>query len=1372
MDHRPTPFGVTRAEAAADRAAAAATLARFAALIMRERDVIKGPASSHPLPSHPTAIRALTVCVRKRPLNSDEHAQGQLDVLTPSPSRTSLVLHEPRTRYDLTQHVVSHPFAFDRAFGEDVTTRDIYASTLAPLVSRLDRGCQFTCFAYGQTGSGKSYTMGGLTERAVDDVLALLHSPANAGRQLAVCVSAFEIYCSKVYDLLNGRALCPLREDGNGAVHVVGLVEHATRDARVVRELIARATAGRSIGTTKVNADSSRSHAVLQLLVREGAAGGGGGGDDDAYWAAGGGTGGRLVGKVSLVDLAGSEQASESAPPDAQTHYEAAEINKSLLALKECIRAMGRAQFLTGRRAALGVKGAGTRGKGTRKAPPSSSLVRQSVDGAQLARAVAAARNSANGRRSSLPGRRTRVGPGTGEPVSSEGDDDDDDDDEDYAEGQYDDNTGDYDYEDAVDARVMAARGGAQGVSATRPRTAAASGAATSSRASAYGVLAKKPALPSSRPRGGRTPHTHIPFRGSKLTQILRDCFTTPGAVTVMVATLSPGHVAADHTLNTLRYADRLKEIGRKSATGDGASGEGGGAQSIAESGGGSATGVVSTGLLVENPAGTRVGVLWNKDGKEVWPGEGRAPKGLVAPSAASSRATAAATARAAEPPPPIPIAAPPRGTWNASSAPAPIDSAPNKEQREHRARDARTETTAAAKARGAASTRLASAGQTRAPAAGPPPIPVAGRRDLPPPAPTAGEASTDPASQAQIVALLDAQIQELMSLRQRMAVAPQPATGVARGPAAPVPPAPVVSPARHGRVAGARETAATAAASPPPPPPPAARTSLGVPRVSAGGTAGSRGGAAGGAGPLVLSHHHHQPQQQTGPGADTGASPVRGDKGALLDAAAAPVWRISSPPVAKPAEGRAGAGRANRVAGGEGGGRGGGAGGGGVRVVIADPGATQDFRESMAVAASVVAADEDVGNDPAHHPATQLRQAAARHRADAAAASRAAVEAGARAAAAAAAAGRPPPSHSPVGAGPGGHGIHSMPATAAATTAAAANSPPQQQGRGGAAKTRVSAGSPTVAPAAQVASTPVAPRHADTRVSGNTIRVTALTSRAPREGDRVVAASRPATASGPAPSASLRGPPGATVAAAAIAAAANPSPYAQPIVALYARARRASGASSGSQGSRPSSAGPDGRGGGTHDRTARPSTASAAPAPAAPVSFHQRVGGITTTSARHTAAQPSSLLQNHPRATVSLDDDLPTSPPRPPVLSGQGAAAQTSATRAAVGPRPGGGDRERRDRLFLSKGVPSPPSDAAAATGAMLSIPLAALSPQSAVLAAAGGRPVSALTLLNGAEASGQRRPQAAATLVSSLPAASRKAISAAAAAYGRSGR
>lgn len=57
----------------------------------------------------------------------------------------------------------------------------------------------------------------------------------------------------------------------------------------------------------------------------------------------------------------------------------------------------------------------------------------------------------------------------------------------------------------------------------------------------------------------------HLPFRGSKLTQVLKDSFTG-NSKTTMIANVSPGNSCCEHTLNTLRYADRVKELKKEEA--------------------------------------------------------------------------------------------------------------------------------------------------------------------------------------------------------------------------------------------------------------------------------------------------------------------------------------------------------------------------------------------------------------------------------------------------------------------------------------------------------------------------------------------------------------------------------------------------------------------------------------------------------------------------------------------------------------------------------------------------------------------------------------------------------------------------------------
>ena len=59
----------------------------------------------------------------------------------------------------------------------------------------------------------------------------------------------------------------------------------------------------------------------------------------------------------------------------------------------------------------------------------------------------------------------------------------------------------------------------------------------------------------------------HKPFRGSKLTLVLKDSFIGTkiskigNCKTVMIGNVSPAQGSCEHTLNTLRYADRVKEL-------------------------------------------------------------------------------------------------------------------------------------------------------------------------------------------------------------------------------------------------------------------------------------------------------------------------------------------------------------------------------------------------------------------------------------------------------------------------------------------------------------------------------------------------------------------------------------------------------------------------------------------------------------------------------------------------------------------------------------------------------------------------------------------------------------------------------------------
>ncbi|KAK8597808.1 hypothetical protein V6N13_095205 [Hibiscus sabdariffa] len=272
------------------------------------------------------SVAKIKVVVRKRPLNKKEIAKKEEDVITIGSNSNALVVHEKKLKVDLTEYVEKHEFLFDAVLNEDVSNEEVYSETVEPIVPLIFNRTKATCFAYGQTGSGKTYTMQPLPLKASQDILRLMyHTYRNHGFQLFV--SFFEIYGGKVFDLLNDRKKLCMREDGKQQVCIVGLQEYKVLDVQTIKELIERGNATRSTGTTGANEESSRSHGILQLAIKRSA-------DGSENKPA------RLVGKLSFIDLAGSERGADTTDNDKQTRMEGAEINKSLLALKECIRAL------------------------------------------------------------------------------------------------------------------------------------------------------------------------------------------------------------------------------------------------------------------------------------------------------------------------------------------------------------------------------------------------------------------------------------------------------------------------------------------------------------------------------------------------------------------------------------------------------------------------------------------------------------------------------------------------------------------------------------------------------------------------------------------------------------------------------------------------------------------------------------------------------------------------------------------------------------------------------------------------------------------------------------------------------------------------
>lgn len=271
----------------------------------------------------------IRVVVRKRPPTSN------LDILHAMECCAQVYVYQPKQRVDLVPQIDIAKFAFDQVFDEHRCNREVYELAVRPVLPRLvETGDWVTVVCYGQTGSGKTHTMVGKREptaartdgNASTDHLGLYAMAALdifhmlAGSGWTVQVSMLEIHNGKLWDLLlEQRAAIPCWEDGTGQVCFPGLSEHPVTTPFGLMEVVSTGFGRRATGSTSRNADSSRSHAIVQIHLY---------GD------------GNEISRLTLMDLAGSERASDTTYMDAATRAEGAEINTSLLALKEVIRAL------------------------------------------------------------------------------------------------------------------------------------------------------------------------------------------------------------------------------------------------------------------------------------------------------------------------------------------------------------------------------------------------------------------------------------------------------------------------------------------------------------------------------------------------------------------------------------------------------------------------------------------------------------------------------------------------------------------------------------------------------------------------------------------------------------------------------------------------------------------------------------------------------------------------------------------------------------------------------------------------------------------------------------------------------------------------
>ncbi|CAL9751325.1 unnamed protein product [Musa acuminata subsp. burmannicoides] len=279
---------------------------------------------------------SLLVAVKCRPLTEAEQKRSRhiiqvtndksLIVLDPDLSKDYLDLIQNRTK--------ERRYSFDHVFGPGCTNADVYRN-ISSTIAGVIQGLNATVFAYGSTGSGKTYTMVGTPKDPGLMVLSLhtifdLIKKDKTSDIFEVSCSFLEVYNEVIYDLLEkSSGHLELREDPEHGIVVAGLRSIKVQSADKILELLNLGNSRRKTESTEANATSSRSHAVLEITVKRK--------QRNQYQSQ------ILRGKLALVDLAGSERASET-NSGGQKLRDGANINRSLLALANCINALGKQQ--------------------------------------------------------------------------------------------------------------------------------------------------------------------------------------------------------------------------------------------------------------------------------------------------------------------------------------------------------------------------------------------------------------------------------------------------------------------------------------------------------------------------------------------------------------------------------------------------------------------------------------------------------------------------------------------------------------------------------------------------------------------------------------------------------------------------------------------------------------------------------------------------------------------------------------------------------------------------------------------------------------------------------------------------------------------
>ena len=240
-----------------------------------------------------------------------EHMEGCYDVCDTSTTPNGLTLHDGKlSRNGRLLHTTHRNYVFDKVFDEHCSNNHVCIDVVEPMIQWIMQGMNSTLLCFGQTGTGKTYTLNGaldyISHRLVNTKIEILF---------------FEIHGKKCYDLLENRKELRLLSDENDNTLARGAreitIEAADASQSAIMDVISAALKLRKHEVTERNPISSRSHAVCTIRVLT----------KTSTW-----------GRITLVDLAGSERNYETKSMTAFQHRESADINMSLMTLKDCFR--------------------------------------------------------------------------------------------------------------------------------------------------------------------------------------------------------------------------------------------------------------------------------------------------------------------------------------------------------------------------------------------------------------------------------------------------------------------------------------------------------------------------------------------------------------------------------------------------------------------------------------------------------------------------------------------------------------------------------------------------------------------------------------------------------------------------------------------------------------------------------------------------------------------------------------------------------------------------------------------------------------------------------------------------------------------------